>query len=533
MSNENEVVNAQTQLYDDDGFREKSEAERTAIQNHWLAIKWRKFTYFYSMLLLIFSLVVIVYGIGKQWTNPPWKPKDSHPAVDIIAFFAMLTWISLLEGAQISLVGLQNVDMEKYKKSHPRAYKCCKWIHQGANVEKFLVGRQFLLLFNGFLVSRVGSGKYEDYHMGSWNWNDETTDFFWLNSTLLMVVIIALAQLPSQLLAADKMMGFLDLRFAACYWTVVWPCMIVEFIGLTHATYLLKDFLAWAVGIDQNEGNPEKRMTKNFFYYLRCFISVAAVLFSAVFIGKGIAMGQTGATQGNGWKNLPGGVALAVSIFIVFIIACSEGVQVSALALAGTRTSDFRKQSPLAYRTTQLLYAGRNMQAFLVGRQFFVAMTIVLLAKVTGYAGEDGILVNNKSDWGMGKGFNEGLLQTGFLGAIFVVNVGQLASQVLASVFPIAFINNHFINWILRIMLFVEFLGVVNACWPLTWFLDMVSGLPKDPIHGDESVDTPANQILDRKKSLGIPVAKGTTPFDLDQPEQEYHVDYTYKVSYI
>merc|ERR1711904_635123 len=107
-------------------------------------------------------------------------------------------------------------------------------------------------------------------------------DFFWLNSTLLMVVIIALAQLPSQLLAADKMMGFLDLRFAACYWTVVWPCMIVEFIGLTHATYLLKDFLAWAVGIDQNEGNPEKRMTKNFFYYLRCFISVAAVLFSLV-----------------------------------------------------------------------------------------------------------------------------------------------------------------------------------------------------------------------------------------------------------
>jgi len=274
-------------------------------------------------------------------------------------------------------------------------------------------------------------------------------------------------------------------------------------------------------------------MTKNFFYYLRCFISVAAVLFSAVFIGKGIAMGQTGATQGNGWKNLPGGVALAVSIFIVFIIACSEGVQVSALALAGTRTSDFRKKSPLAYRTTQLLYAGRNMQAFLVGRQFFVAMTIVLLAKVTGYAGEDGVLVNNKSDWGMGKGFNEGLLQTGFLGAIFVVNVGQLASQVLASVFPISFINNHFINWILKIMLFVEFLGVVNACWPLTWALDAISGLPKDPIHGDESVDTPANQILDRKKSLGIPVTKGTTPFDLNQPEQEYHVDYTYKVSYI
>merc|ERR1711904_456415 len=207
------------------------EAERTAIQNHWLAIKWRKFTYFYSVLLLIFSLVVIVYGIGKQWTNPPWKPKDSHPAVDIVAFFAMLYWISLLEGVQISLVGLQNVDMEKYKDSHPRAYKCCKWCHKGANVERFLVGRQFLLLFNGFLVSRVGSAMgdtpKERFYFGPngdfgnttdcstatcWIWNTDANDFFWQNSTLLMVVIVAFAQLPTQLLAADKMIGFLDLR---------------------------------------------------------------------------------------------------------------------------------------------------------------------------------------------------------------------------------------------------------------------------------------------------------------------------------
>merc|ERR1712224_366851 len=283
-----------------------------------------------------------------------------------------------------------------------------------------------------------------------------------------------------------------------------------------------------------------KQMHKGFLYYARCALSVAAVIFSFVFIVKGVAMSQTNATEGIGWNKLPGWAAVVVSLFFLYLIACSEGLQVSALALAGTSTSDFKKKSPLAYRTTQLLYAGRNMQAFLVGRQFFVAMTIVLLAKATGYAGKDGVLEGtedengtaNTNDWGMGADFNSGLLQTGFLGAIFVVNVGQLASQVLASVFPISFINNHFINWILKIMLFVEFLGVVNACWPLTWFLDYVFGLPKDPIHGDESVDTPANQILDRKKSLGIPVAKGSAPFDLDQPEQEYHVDYTYKVDY-
>ena len=34
-------------------------------------------------------------------------------------------------------------------------YKCSKLIHKGPNVERFLVGRQFLLLFNGFVGPRM------------------------------------------------------------------------------------------------------------------------------------------------------------------------------------------------------------------------------------------------------------------------------------------------------------------------------------------------------------------------------------------
>merc|ERR1711907_721828 len=135
----------------------------------------------------------------------------------------------------------------------------------------------------------------------------------------------------------------------------------------------------------------------------------------------------------------------------------------SAIACAKMRTSDFKASSPLAYRICQTLYSGRNMQAFLVGRQFMVALMMILLAKVTSYAGSDGELAEG-DDWGMGTGFNEGLLQTGFLGAILVVNVAQLASQVCASIFPVQFINNRLLNWLLRLMLLIEFSGVVNAC---------------------------------------------------------------------
>jgi len=501
------------------------------FDDHSWSIAYRKFSYYWSMALTIFSVIIIMYTIGMEWNNPPWSQKDSHPVLEIFIFLLMLFWIALLEGCQISIVGLQAVDMEAYKHTHPRAYHCCKLVHKGPNVERFLVGRQFLLLFNGFLVSRVGGAKYEDFHMGDWEWTAAASNFFWVNSVLLMIVIIVPGQLVSQLMAADKMMGFFNLPFAG-YYTVCIPCLFVESIGLTHSTYLLKDFLTWVANIDRSQEDPKKKMTKDFLYYARCLISCAAVIFSGLFIIKGLSLKQTNATQGPGWEKLPGWAAVILTLFFLFMMACAEGLQVSALALAKTRTSDFKARKPLAYRTTQLLYAGRNMQAFLVGRQTIVAMMMVLLARVTSYAGSDGELVRG-DDWGMGKGFNQWLLQTGFLGAILVVNVAQLASQVTASIFPISLINNYIMNILLRIMLAIEASGIVNACWPLAWGLDAAFGLQKDPFDGDEDVKTPAQNVLDRKKSLGIPTTKGVSPYDLHQPEQEYHMEFTYKVSYI
>merc|ERR1711988_697643 len=147
-------------------------------------------------------------------------------------------------------------------------------------------------------------------------------------------------------------------------------------------------------------------------YYFKCCLSVSAVTFAGIFLFKGWFSKQTGATHGVGWEKLPGWAAICVSCLFLFIMACAEGLQVSALALQRTPTSEFKNTAPKAYRV------------------------LMLLGKVTGYAGAKGELVTG-DDWGMGAGFNEWCLQTGFMGAVFVVNVAQLASQVAASIFPI------------------------------------------------------------------------------------------------
>jgi len=442
---------------------------------------WHNATYWLGSWLLAFAVAVVMTGIFTEKNNPPWDHSESHPFVDFLLFWAMLSWIAMLEGCQISVVGLQGYDCESFRESHPRAYRCCKLVHSGSNVERFLVGRQFLLLFNGFLVSRIGGGSNVDrFEMGDWIWAREFTQFFFSNGTLLMVVIVALGQLPPQLVAADKMLGFFNLPLGH-YYTVVLPCLWVEWLGLTHSSYLLKDFLCWISDIDTSKADPAKALKKDVTYYAKCLLSCSAVIFSGIFIIKGLANSQTNATEGAGWEKLPGSLAVVVSLFFIFMLACAEGLQISVIFLANVPGSTYKHKSPLAYRTAKLALKGNNMSAFLVGRQFLTAMNMVLLARVTSYAGEDGELLPG-GDWGMGKFFNAFLLQAGFLGAILVVNVAQLASQVTASLFPIAAINNHFMYVMLVIMLFVEAVGIVNASWPLAWFMERLFDMRPDPL---------------------------------------------------
>merc|ERR1719445_743157 len=450
-----------------------TEEETKAIMD-----SWHSATYWFGLALLGFAMAVVMTGILTEKNNPPWE--HVHPVLDFILFWSMLYWISMLEGCQISVVGLQGYDPESFRESHPRAYKCCKLVHSGANVERFLGGRQFLLLFNGFLCSRVGGGTEPagGYEMGSWTWSSEMTQFWYANNVLLMIVIVALGQLPCQLVAADKMLGFFDLPLAH-YYIVLMPCMIVESIGFTHSSYLLKDLLCWISGIDQSTADPSKAMNKNALHWIKCGWSVFCVCFSATFVIKGLALSQTPATHGAGWEHLPGGVAVVVALFFIFMLASAEGIQVSVIALATVDGDTYRHKSPLAYRTAELALRGRNMSAFLVGRQFLTAMNMVLLARVTSYAGADGELLPG-GDWGMGTFFNT-LLQTGFIGAILVVNVAQLMSQVTASIFPIAVINNYFMYWILVLMLFIEQAGFVNACWPLAYGIELAFSMDPDP----------------------------------------------------
>jgi hypothetical protein len=74
--------------------------------------------------------------------------------------------------------------------------------------------RRFLLLFIVFVVSRIGGAgtlPTENFYIGDWQWSSEATQLFWVNSVFLIIIITVPGSLVTQLMAANKMLAFLEL----------------------------------------------------------------------------------------------------------------------------------------------------------------------------------------------------------------------------------------------------------------------------------------------------------------------------------
>ena len=191
------------------------------------------------------------------------------------------------------------------------------------------------------------------FYMGNWKWHPHADAVLLQNQILLLIVMTIPGQLVTQLLAAGKMLDFLDMRFYA-YYTVAIPSMATEFIGITHTAYVLKDLDTMISG---KQEDPAKKMQKNWFHVVRCIYSVALVLFAVVVVSYGSIQGQT-----NCWDTLPAGGALALSWFFLFFIGCCEGFQIAAMTLAKMPKEELRKTYPLAYKV------GAPTHAHLVSR---------------------------------------------------------------------------------------------------------------------------------------------------------------------
>lgn len=107
----------------------------------------------YSVCLLIFSVITILGLIALEQTN---LSASVHPAFAYLVLCGSITWLTMVEGGQGSLVGLAPVNNKLYKDTHHCSYKCTSITNKGDNLDRYLLGRQFMVVLVVFCVNMSG-----------------------------------------------------------------------------------------------------------------------------------------------------------------------------------------------------------------------------------------------------------------------------------------------------------------------------------------------------------------------------------------
>jgi len=200
-----------------------------------------------SALLLIFSSVCTCYAIIEQKTSfwhivPGWAA--------LILFIAVLFWLGVMEGLQVALVELKRQDPETYRHSHPHAYKLGQMAAKRDNVERFLMGRQMFVVFIVFFAAKlttIHSESEEDFLFPVPDW---FRSIFLETGILACVLVVILAQLMPQIVAAKHPVAFLE------FWIMkpgYYACIFLEATGITHITWVISHWLASLWGMEDDD----------------------------------------------------------------------------------------------------------------------------------------------------------------------------------------------------------------------------------------------------------------------------------------
>jgi len=181
----------------------------------------------FSTILTLCCLVIIVYAIANGHAKLP-----GHPALLYGIFIFVVTLLGFLEGLQISILVLEKVNRELFV-DNVKAYNNHKLATRddGLNVQRFLIGRQFFVVFVVFLSAQLTTYPTLELPLPGWL-------FTFLIETGLpgCLVVLAFGQLMPQLVASTHPITMMGLPFS---WATIQMALLFEMLGVTHFSWVL------------------------------------------------------------------------------------------------------------------------------------------------------------------------------------------------------------------------------------------------------------------------------------------------------
>ena len=418
--------------------------------------------YVYSTALLFFSIVLVMACIFTKQTK---LSSQAHPAVAFVLFWYLLIWLAMIEGGQGCLVGLQPIAKSLYVESHPVTHKCTSLSHKGDNMERFIVGRQFLVVLIVFITNMSGAANPGADVLGL----PSGIQSIFLSSGLAMILTtIILGQLTAQVNAANCMLDFIN-NYFMLFSTYV--SLGIEFSGLLHSVYLVQVVFSLITGQPVQSKEPPRNAVQNLFFWVRVLMSLAILSFAFAITLKALFIGKT-----TMWKGVPSAVSVIVFFVLMCFVGLMEGMQIALFAVVNMPKEKL-ESAKVAKANCELTFSGQNFQAFLIGRQICVTCCMFVVARITTLNFSDG-----ETLWGAPAGV-QNFYNTGLLGAIITTIVASLAWRIVASSFPLAFMSNPLIYIIIRLCLLLEATGICSAAWLFALFHKQIAGFQVDEVY--------------------------------------------------
>merc|ERR1719276_619728 len=263
---------------------------------------------------------------------------------------------------------------------------------------------------------------------------------------------------------------------------ILLTCMVGQLASQVNASHCMLDYINnyFAIIVAKLAGKPieskegPRTGMKALFFWGRVLFSVGvlgfalAVTFAALFEGKTTM-----------WEGVPAGVSVVLFFVLMSVVGMLEGMQIAFFAVTKIKKEE-RGKSKFAVKTCDLLFKGkgRNLPAFMVGRQLSVVTCFFVIARVTTLSIAEG----EENLWGVSDTL-QNFFNTGFLGAIITTILASISWQLVASAFPIAFLANPITYIFLVICLAFEATGICQGAWVLAWIMKKTINLQRDEVY--------------------------------------------------
>jgi hypothetical protein len=442
---------------------EQASVETTSPQasSSWM----QKAQYAVSLTLLGLTIALCTAGILAKQTP---VAEAACPTVALVLMWFLIFWLGILEGGQGSLVGLQPVDSTQFQDSHPYAYACTQLAHTGDNLNRFIVGRQFLVVLVVFMLNMTVT-VVDDFDVPG---VPRALMAGMVGSGVgVMLITVMLGQLAAEVNATNCMLDFIN---NSIVWVTTVICLAIEESGLLHSVYLVQCFFSTE---SMSKESTNKTMRQKIWYWGR-------VAVSTIFLA--CALSVTCAALWHGETTMYPGLTTMATFALFFGLVCFlgllEAIQIAAFAVVKL-PAHIVAESPAADANCQLVFKGRNFKAVLIGRQICVTTSMFLLARITTTNVDPNDLADTSTTMSTVLNLPAGIqdfFNTGLPGALITTIVASLWWRILAASFPIAFMGNTVVYWTIRLCLFLESTGVFSAAWLLADGIKWMSGLQPD-----------------------------------------------------